>query len=259
MAAQPRVSPIPSNAPLFAHEFTKRMRARKDIVKKPSLRQTQTIPQLLSARFFRKGELNLEDFLEAAVFSTFPPDQDVAREVAEDILLGREKVTRPKLSDKERAELAAAAASKQNTDALKAVMDQIRREQELAKIIKKDKVQAGYDYLQDLQQNGDHQLYQAATNYLTDGDIVLRGITSNEELKEVAGSQLLDRAGVLSSDDIQNSSILDVLDELCDTSNAAEQLAAKSLRQDADVMDQFETLARVDASTAARALRHIEE
>ena len=258
MAAQPKVTPVPSNAPLFAHEFTKRMRARKDVTKKPSVRQTQSIPQLLSARYFRKGELNLEDFLEAAVFTTFPADQEIAREIAEDILLGREKVTRPKLSDKERADLAAAAAKKQ-TDALKAVMDQIRREQELAKVIKKDKVKAGYDYLQDLQQNGDAQLYQAARDYLTDGDIVLRGITSNEELKEIAGGQLLDKAGALSSSDIQNSPILDVLDDLCQTSNAAEQLAAKALRGDSDVVEKFEVLARVDTSTAARALRHIEE
>ncbi|MHA2160219.1 MAG: hypothetical protein ACXABE_15095 [Candidatus Thorarchaeota archaeon] len=258
MASQPKVTPVPSNAPLFAHEFTKRMRARKDVAKKPSVRQTQSIPQLLSARYFRKGELNLEDFLEAAVFTTFPPDQDIAREIAEDILLGREKVVRPILSDKERADKAAASA-KQQTDALKAVMDQIRREQELAKVIKKEKVKAGYEYLQDLQQNGDAQLYQAATDYLTDGDIVLRGITSNEELQEIAGGQLLDKAGALTSKDIQNSSTLDVLDELCETPNAAEQLAAKSLRGDDDVAEQFETLARVDNATASRALRHIEE
>ena len=258
MASQPKVTPVPSNVPLFAHEFTKRMRVRKDVTKKPSVRQTQSIPQLLSARYFRKGELNLEDFLEAAVFTTFPPDQDIAREIAEDILLGREKVVRPKLSDKERADRAAASV-KQQTDALKAVMDQIRREQELAKVIKKDKVKAGYEYLQDLQQNGDAQLYQAATDYLTDGDIVLRGITSNEELQEIAGGQLLDKAGALTSKDIENSPTLDVLDDLCETPNAAEQLAAKSLRKDKDVMEQFETLARVDTSTGARALRHIEE
>ncbi|MHA2380712.1 MAG: hypothetical protein ACXADS_15660, partial [Candidatus Thorarchaeota archaeon] len=233
-------------------------RARKDVAKKPSVRQTQSIPQLLSARYFRKGELNLEDFLEAAVFTTFPPDQAIAREIAEDILLGREKVVRPKLSDKERVDRAA-AATKQQTDALKAVMDQIRREQELAKVIKKDKVKAGYEYLQDLQQNGDAQLYQAATDYLTDGDIVLRGITSNEELQEIAGGQLLDKAGALTSKDIQNSPTLDVLDDLCETSNAAEQLAAKALRKDKDIMEKFETLTRVDTSTAARALRHIEE
>ncbi|MFW9794117.1 MAG: VWA domain-containing protein [Candidatus Thorarchaeota archaeon] len=258
MATQPRITPIPSNAPPFAHEFTKRMRARKDISKKPSVRQTQSIPQLLSARYFKNGKLTLEDFLDAAVFTTYPPDQRIAREVAEDILLGREKVERPKLSDRERDRLAK-AASKQKTDALKAVMDQIRKEQEMAKYIQPDKVQAGYDYLQDLQQNGDKMLYQAATDYLTDGDIVLRGITSNEELKEIAGNQLLDKAGVLTSKDLGNSPILDVLDDFCETSNAAEQLAAKSLRGDDDVKDEFSKLSQRDSSTAARALRHIEE
>ena len=258
MAAQPKISPIPSNAPDFAHEFTKRMRSRKDITKKPSVRQTQSIPQLLSARYFRNGKLTLEDFLEAAVFTTFPPDQDIAREIAEDILLGREKIERPKPSDKEK-DVTAAAATKKQTDALQKVMDQIRREQELAKVIKKEKVQAGYDYLQDLHKNGNPQLYQAATDYLTDGDIVLRGITSDQELREVAGSQLLDKAGVLTSQDLQNSQTLDVLDEVCNLSNAAEQIAGKSLRGDTDIEQEFSDLARRDTTTAARALRHIEE
>ena len=258
MAAQPKITPVPSNAPPFAHEFTKRMRSRKDVSKKPSVRQTTSIPQLLSARFFRNGKLTLEDFLEAAVFTTYPPDQDIAREIAEDILLGREKIERPRLSDKERAE-AAKVATKKQTDALQKVMDQIRREQELAKVIKKDKVQAGYEYLQELHRNGDAQLYEAATDYLTDGDIVLRGITSDQELKETAGSQLLDKAGVLTSEDIQNSQTLDVLDEVCDLSNAAEQVAAKALRGDSDVEQEFSDLARRDTTTAARALRHIEE
>ncbi len=207
MAAQPKITPVPSNAPPFAYEFTKRMRSRKDVAKKPSVRQTTSIPQLLSARYFRNGKLTLEDFLEAAIFTTFPPDQDIAREIAEDILLGREKVERPRLSDRERA-VAAKTASKKQRDALEKVMDQIRREQELAKVIKKEKVQAGYDYLQELHKNGDQQLYEAATDYLTDGDIVLRGITSDQELMETAGSQLLDKAGVLSSEDIQNSQTL---------------------------------------------------
>jgi hypothetical protein len=258
MAAQPKITPVPSNAPPFAHEFTKRMRNRKDVAKKPSVRQTQSIPQLLSARFFRNGKLTLEDFLEAAVFTTFPPDQDIAREIAEDILLGHEKVARPRLSDKERA-VAAAETSKKQTDALQKVMDQIRREQELAKVIKKEKVQAGYEYLQELHKNGDQQLYEAATNYLTDGDIVLRGITSDQELKEISGSQLLDKAGVLTSQDIQNSQTLDVLDDVCNLSNAAEQVAGKALRGDSDVEQEFSDLARRDTTTAARALRHIEE
>ncbi len=258
MAAEPKITPVPSNAPHFAHEFTKRMRSRKDITKKPSIRQTQSIPQLLSARFFRNGKLTLEDFLEAAVFTTFPPDQDIAREIAEDILLGREKVERPRLSDTEQA-AATQAATKKQSDALEKVMEQIRREQELAKVIKKEKVQAGYDYLQELHRSGDQQLYEAATDYLTDGDIVLRGITSDDELREIAGSQLLDKAGVLTSKDIQNSQTLQVLDSVCDLSNAAEQIAGKSLRGDSDVEQKFSDLATLDTTTAARALRHMEE
>jgi hypothetical protein len=258
MATEPRVTPVPSNAPPFAHEFTKRMRNRKDVAKKPSVRQTQSIPQLLSARYFRNGQLTLEDFLEAAVFTTYPPDQDIAREIAEDILLGREKVERPKPSEKEQA-AAAADASKKQKDALEKVMDQIRREQELAKVIKKEKVKAGYDYLQDLHKNGDPQLYEAATDYLTDGDIVLRGISSDQELMEIASSKLLDKAGALTSQDLQNSKTLQVLDDVCELPNAAEQLAGKALRGDKDVEQAFSDLARRDPSTAARALKHMEE
>ena len=255
MATEPRVTPVPSNAPPFAYEFTKRMRNRKDVAKKPSVRQTQSIPQLLSARYFRNGQLTLEDFLEAAVFTTYPPDQDIAREIAEDILLGREKVERPKPSEKEQA----ADASKKQKDALEKVMDQIRREQELAKVIKKEKVKAGYDYLQELHKNGDQQLYEAATDYLTDGDIVLRGITSDQELMDNASSKLLDKAGALTSQDLKNSQTLQVLDEICELPNAAEQLAGKALRGDNDIEQAFSDLARRDTSTAARALKHMEE
>jgi hypothetical protein len=257
MAAQPKITPVPSNAPPFAHEFTKRMRTRKDIAKKPSVRQTQSIPQLLSARFFRNGKLTLEDFLEAAVFTTYPPDQSIAREIAEDILLGREKIEKPRMRDSE--QIAAKASTQKQKDALDKVMDQIRREQELAKIIKKEKVQAGYDYLQELNRNGDQQLFEAATDYLTEGDIVLRGITSDQELMVTAGALLLDKAGVLTSDDILNSQTLQVLDDVCNISNSAEQVAAKALRGDSDVEQEFSDLARRDTTTAARALRHIEE
>jgi len=254
MASQPKIAPLPSNAPPFAHEFTKRMRNRKDITKKPSVRQTQSIPMLLSARFFRNGKLTLEDFLDVAVYTTYPPDQKIAREIAEDILLGREKEIK-----KPDEEVVVAKTTAVTTDALAKVMDQIKREQELAKVIKKDKVEAGYEYLLELRKQKDKSLYNASKDYLTDGEIVLRGITSNEELKDTASAELVDKFGDLSSKDIQNSQILECLDEVCDSPNAAEQIAASSLRGDKDVQQKFSDLSRIDTSTAARALRHMEE
>jgi hypothetical protein len=254
MATLPKIAPVPSNAPQFAQEFTKRMRARKDITKSPSVRQTQSIPMLLSARYFRNGKLTLEDFLESAIYTTFPPDQAIAREIAEDILLGREKEeSRPDAPDD--AAMVAAAKS----DALTAVMNQIRREQELAKVIKKEKVEAGYSYLLELRKKDDQSLYEAAKDYLSDGEIVLRGISSDKELKETAGSELKERFGGLSSQDIQNSKVLECLDDVCNSPNAAEQIAASALRGDSDVEEKFSELCSRDASTAAKALRHMEE
>jgi hypothetical protein len=261
MATQPKIAPLPSNAPPFAHEFTKRMRSRKDVTKKPSVRQTQSIPMLLSARFFRNGKLTLEDFLEAAIYTTFPPDQKIAREIAEDILLGREKEKK-----EASAEPVVTKAPSTKPDALSKVMEQIKREQELAKVIKKDKVEAGYEYLLELRKQEDKSLYEALSfgpkpedRYLTDGEIVLRGITSNEELKEIASQELMEKFSSLSSRDIQNSQTLDCLDNVCESPNAAEQIAAKSLRGDQDVEKEFSMLSERDTSTAARALRHMEE
>ncbi len=254
MATQPKIAPLPSNAPPFAHEFTKRMRGRKDVAKKPSVRQSQSIPMLLSARYFRNGKLTLEDFLDAAIFTTYPPDQKIAREIAEDILLGREKNKK-----KPEAQAVVAKATVVKTDALAKVMEQIKREQELAKVIKKDKVEAGYEYLLELRKQKDKSLYNASKDYLTDGEIVLRGITSNDELKDTASAELMEKFGDMSSKDMQNSQVLDCLDQVCESPNAAEQIAAKSLRGDKDVQQEFSKLSERDTSTAARALRHMEE
>ncbi len=254
MATQPKIAPLPSNAPPFAHEFTKRMRGRKDVAKKPSVRQSQSIPMLLSARYFRNGKLTLDDFLDAAVFTTYPPDQKIAREIAEDILLGREKNKK-----KPEAQAVVAKATVVKTDALAKVMEQIKREQELAKVIKKDKVEAGYEYLLELRKEKDKSLYNASKDYLTDGEIVLRGITSNDELKDTASSELMEKFGDMSSKDMQNSQVLDCLDQVCESPNAAEQVAAKSLRGDKDVKQEFSKLSERDTSTAARALKHMEE
>ncbi len=256
MTSEPNYRPIPSSAPPFAYEFVSKMRASEEVKAKPSVRQTQAIPQFLSARFFRKGELDLDDFVEAAVFTSYPADQELARLIAEEILLGVEKKPEesvnitpvPVLSDEPNRKTP-----------LEEVMEKIRREQELAKTIKKDKVQAGFDYLQELRKREDRSLYDAAMDYLKEGDVVLRGITSDEELRSNASSELLDRMGGLSAQDIMNSETLQVLDNVCESTSSAESLAGKALRGDSDLQEEFEDLANRDPSTAAKALSLMEQ
>ncbi len=256
MASAPNYIPVPSSAPPFAHEFVKRMRASQEVRSKPSIRQTQAIPQFLSARFFRNGSLTLDDFVDAAVFTSYPPDQEQARFIAEEILLG---VAKKEVTAEQPANAQVVQTSNSSRDALQEVMAQIRREQELAKTIQKDKVQAGFDYLQELRRRQDRSLYNAAMDYLKEGDVVLRGITSDSELKSQASSELMDRMGGLTAKDITNSQVLDVLDDVCNSSSSAESLAGRALRGDDDIKERFSSLADRDPSTAAKALSLMEE
>lgn len=256
MASEPRVTAVPSNVPPFAHEFVTRMRKHLDARVKPSVRQTQAIPQLLSARYFRNGKLTLDDFIDAAVYTTYPHDQQLARTVAEDIVLGRkEKQAEHKLVIEEGKK----QQSQKKKTQLAAVLEQIQREQELAKTIKKDKVKQGFDYLQELRSRDDSTLYDAALQHLREGDIVLRGITSDEELKEEAAREISEKMGALKSEEILSARTLDCLDDICDHGSTAEKLAAKALRGDRDLKEEFDDLAEQDPSTAAKALRLMEE
>ncbi|MHA2385902.1 MAG: hypothetical protein ACXAEE_06800, partial [Candidatus Thorarchaeota archaeon] len=254
--AQPKISPVPSNTVHFAHEFVKRMRARSDIKIKPSVRQTQAIPQILSARYFRNGGLTLDDFIDAAIRTTYPSDQALARIIAEDIILGREK---KKLTTTQPQRPKAKTVSTVKKDALAAVMEQIKREQDLAKKIDKDKVEAGFEYLQDLRKRKDTALYDASMNYLNEGDVVLRGLTSDEELRKEASSELLEDMGSLSSQNIMDAKTLEVLDNVAESSNAAESIAARAYRGDKGIVQEFKELADRDPATAARALKHMED
>ncbi len=255
MTTKSSIEPFPSSVLDFAFEFVARMRNHEEVRKKPSMRQTQAIPQLLSARYFRNGEFTLDDFIDAAVFTTYPLDQKIARIIAEDIVFGRKNE-----QEKEEEQVAVDAAQQAiQQDRLGEIIAQIKREQSLRKIIKKDKVEAGYQYLQELKQRGQSDLYDASRDYLTDGDIVLRGISSDEQLKSTASSELLDRMGNLRSQDIQNSQVLDSLDDVAQSPSSAERVAAKALRGDDDVEEAFSDLARRDPATAAKSLKMMEE
>jgi hypothetical protein len=243
------------NVPEFSHEFVTRMRRSEEVRFYPSVRQTQAIPKFLSARYFKKGELSLDDFVDAAVFTTHPPDQRIARHIAEDILLGREK-QKPGSFEVEQEKPKSTAP---NISHVQSIIDQIIAEQELAAKIQQDKVEEGYAYLQELRKEKNKQLHSAAMDYLNEGDVVLQGISSDSELKEKASDELIQGTGNLSHEDLLNAATLDSLDRICDSSFEAEQIATRALRGDSDVEDRFSSLADRDPSSAAQSLKLMED
>lgn len=71
----------------FSTEFVSKMRKHPDIIQMPSSRQLQSIPQLLLARYLRKGNsLSLKDYVEIAIATSFPDNQDLAKKIAFKIL-----------------------------------------------------------------------------------------------------------------------------------------------------------------------------
>jgi len=77
------MSIFPINPSEFSTEFVNRMRNHPDIIQMPSFRQLQSIPQLLYARFLRKGDaLSLRDYIEIASATSFPENQDLAKKIA---------------------------------------------------------------------------------------------------------------------------------------------------------------------------------
>jgi hypothetical protein len=237
----------------FTYEFVERMRARSDLMVQPSIRQTEAIPKLLSVRYFRNGKISNMDFLEVAVFTTNPEDQDIAREIAEDIILGKSTAIKRKAPSQVAPPVSSGASP------LDAMIAKIRRERELVRRLREEEVKAGTEYLDDVLSRKDDPEIDAGMEYLSEGDIVLQGIKSDEEFKEAAGRELLRKMGSLTSEDITRAETLDVIDRLTTAPNAAEQLVARTIRGENDIVGRFEALAKQDSATASRALRHLKE
>ncbi len=93
----------------FSSVFCSEMRRRDKVQNAVSTRQAIAITKLLMATCFRKGSTNLnpDDYVRAAVISTAPEDQEIAREVALDILFPRLQIGVPvtqELVDKKKKE-----------------------------------------------------------------------------------------------------------------------------------------------------------
>ena len=77
---------FPENPCDFAVEFIRKMRVHPDIIQIPSSRQVLSIPKLLLSRYYRKGNITPNDYIEISTVTSFPDNQNLAREIAFDVL-----------------------------------------------------------------------------------------------------------------------------------------------------------------------------
>ena len=77
---------FPENPCEFAVEFIRRMRNHSDIIQIPSSRQVLSIPNLIVSRYYRKGSITPNDFIEISTVTSLPDNQSLAKKIAFEIL-----------------------------------------------------------------------------------------------------------------------------------------------------------------------------
>ncbi|TFF99561.1 MAG: VWA domain-containing protein, partial [Promethearchaeota archaeon] len=240
---------FPENPCEFAVEFIRRMRYHPDIVQIPSSRQVLSIPKLILARYYRKGSVNPNDFIEISTMTSFPDNQKLAKNLAFEILFPNyKKDLMPSFfNDKEfldqiNQEEFMNQELKSELDQLQDLIDEI----ELTKSIDTDLIEQMEQFLEELNQNRDKQPYESALQFFNDdSELYKEEITSFEELIEEAKKRMMEKINSLSPEDLKAGAELD-LNELIQQASKRnwEKITSKALNnQDItkDINDLFKS------------------
>ncbi len=240
---------FPENPCEFAVEFIRRMRYHPDIVQMPSSRQVLSIPKLILARYYRKGSVNPNDFIEISTMTSFPDNQKLAKNLAFEILFPNyKKDLMPSFfNDKEfldqiNQEDFMNQEVKSELDQLQDLIDDI----ELTKSIDTDLIEQMEQFLEELNQNRDKQPYESALQFFNDdSELYKEEITSFEELIEEAKKRMMEKINSLSPEDLKAGAELDLNDLIQQASKRDwEKITSKALNdQDItkDINDLFKS------------------
>ncbi len=77
---------FPTNPVWFSLKFINALRKHEKCIIKPSVRQAIAMCKLIFARFLNRGMCDIEDFLEVAVVTSPLENQDLAKQLARDVL-----------------------------------------------------------------------------------------------------------------------------------------------------------------------------
>ena len=162
------MSVFPEHPCEFAVDFIRKMRKHPDIVQIPSSRQVLSIPKLILSRYYRKGKITPNDYIEISTVTSFPDNQQLAQDIAFEILFPNYKKDMmesyfPSDNESEKDEIL--------SDELKSELDQIQDlidEIESTKSIDTDLIQQMEQFLEDLNQKRNQQPYESALHFFND-------------------------------------------------------------------------------------------
>ena len=196
---------FPENPCEFAVEFIRRMRNHPDIIQIPSSRQVLSIPKLIVSRYYRKGSITPNDFIEISSVTSFPDNQNLAKDIAFEILFPNYKKDLMKSffieseTDNFENELANSGV-KSELDQLQDLIDEI----ELSKSFDTDMIQQLEEFIEELNQKRHEEPYKSALNFFNDdSELYKEEITSFEKLLEEATNRMLQKINSLDPKDLK--------------------------------------------------------
>ena len=222
---------FPENPCEFAVEFIRRMRNHPDIIQIPSPRQVLSIPKLILSRYYRKGSITPNDFIEISTVTSFPDNQTLAKDMAFEILFPNYKKDLIKSffieKDDEFEDKLANSGIKSEFDQLQDLIDEI----ELSKSFDTDMIQQLEEFMEELNQKRNEEPYKSALNFFNDNsELYKEEITSFEKLLEEAKNRMLQKINSLDPKDLKDGTNLGLNDLIQEqTLREWERITSKAL------------------------------
>ena len=220
------------------------MRSHPDTIQIPSSRQVLSIPKLIVSRYYRKGFVTPNDFIEISTVTSFPDNQNLAKDIAFEVLFPNYKknIMNSLFSDGDISDF----DEKGITPEMKSELDQLQElidEIEMSRSIDTNFIEQMEQFMETLNNKRDEEQIKAAMNFFNDdSELYKEEINSFNKLLEEAKKRLIQRINSLDPDDIKASHSLR-LDELIQkkSKRSWEKLASRALNEK-DISQDLENL-----------------
>ncbi len=223
---------FPENPCEFAVEFLRKMRNHPEIIQIPSSRQVLSIPNLIVSRYYRKGSITPNDFIDISAVTSFPDNQNLAKEIAFQILFPNYKknIMHSFFYDDEvdnfKDELINSGI-KSELDQLQDLIDEI----ETTKSIDTNMIQLLEQFMEDLNKKRNEEPFKSALHFFTDdSELYKQQITSLDVLIEEAKKRFTQKINSLDPKDLKAGSSLNLNKVVQETSKRSwEKITSKAL------------------------------
>ncbi len=197
---------FPENPCEFAIDFIRRMRNHHDIVQIPSSRQVLAIPKLILSRYYRKGHVSPNDYIEISTVTSFPDNQDLAKDIAFEILFPNYKKDLVQSFFENEFNGSNNSVDQTLESEIKSELDQLQEiieEIEMSKLINEDSIQKLENFLEQIDLNRELEPYNSALNFFNDdSELYKEEINSLEKLIEEAKKRLEEKINSLTPQDL---------------------------------------------------------